>query len=79
MELSIFETDELQLLGELVDSNIEIAHSARIPLEGSALSQELVGELLENNSRKLLTLYKIRGKIGLLKEEEILCKDMYVC
>lgn len=70
MELSIFETDELQLLGELVDSNIEIAHSARIPLEGSALSHELVGELLENNSRKLLTLYKIRGKIGLLKEEE---------
>jgi hypothetical protein len=70
MELSIFETDELQLLGELVDSHIEIAHSARIPLDGSALSQELVGELLENNSRKLLTLYKIRGKIGLLKEEE---------
>lgn len=70
MELSIFETDELQLLGELVDSNIEIAHSARIPLGGSALSQELVGELLENNSRKLLTLYKIRGKIGLLKGEE---------
>lgn len=70
MELSIFETDELQLLGELVDSHIEIAQSARIPLNGSALSKELVGELLENNSRKLLTLYKIRGKIGLLKEEE---------
>ncbi|WAX15682.1 hypothetical protein EG103P3_00013 [Enterococcus phage EG103P3] len=70
MELNMFTKEELDVIRALVQRSIDHAVVARIPLDGSALSQELVGELLENNSRKLLTLFKIRGKIGLLKEEE---------
>lgn len=70
MELNIFTKEELDVIRALVQRSIEHAVAARIPLEGSALSPQLLSELYATNTKTLLTLYSISSKIDLLKGEE---------
>lgn len=63
-----FTASELKLLDSLVEGYQKNLRLARIPLQGSALSPEVLVPLSEENSKRLLTTFSIRSKIDLLNK-----------